>query len=55
MWLSRRIDRKVHLGQSVSHNRFFFVRNHVHKFCYNNDYSTTAKTYLRPFPFSTKL
>jgi len=26
---------------------FFLVRDYIHKFCYDNDYSTTAKTYLR--------
>jgi len=26
---------------------FFLVRDYIYKFCYNNGYSTTAKTYLR--------
>jgi len=40
-------SRKAHLGQSTSHGLFFLVRNYIHKFCYNNDYTTAAKTYLR--------
>jgi len=43
--MERRISRKAHLGQSTW--PFFLVRDYIHKFCYNNDYSTTAKTYLR--------
>jgi len=26
---------------------FFLVKDYIYKFGYNNDYSTTAKTYLR--------
>jgi len=40
-------NRKVHLQQSTSHSLFFLVRDYIHKFCDNNDYLTTAKTYLR--------
>jgi len=47
MRLSRKINRKVHLRQSIPHSRFFLVKDYIRKFCYNNDYSTTAKTYLR--------
>jgi len=34
------------LKQSIPHGRLFLIRDYIHKFCYNNDYSTTAKTYL---------
>jgi len=32
-WVSRRISKEAHLGQSISHNRFL-VKDYIHKFYY---------------------